>query len=97
MLAESVPDIQTYLQEAAETEESADRAPYETLVYVIEQLITILPKQSRTLEMVRNLQQQVLGSKRDLRQINKSYIMLQAENQLMKTQLKTASCSARLK
>lgn len=36
MLAESVPDIQTYLNEAAETEESADRAPYETLVYVIE-------------------------------------------------------------
>lgn len=47
--------------------------------------------------MVRKLQQMVIQSKKDLKQINKSYITVQAENTAMRTQLKTASCSARLK
>ena len=57
----------------------------------------MLPAQSQTLQMVKNLQQEMLQSKKDLKHINKCYIQLQAENQLMRIQLKTASSSARLK
>ena len=46
----------------------------------------MLPAQSQTLQMVKNLQQEMLQSKKDLKHINKCYIQLQAENQLMRIQ-----------
>ena len=57
MLAESVPDVQTYLDELNAREDREQRPAYETLVYAVEVVISNLPQHSKTLQMVKNLQQ----------------------------------------
>ena len=83
MLANQVPDVQTYVTHLED--EQHNSPPYESLLGIIEFMITLLPDKSHTLKMVRNLQQQVLQSKRDLKVINKNYITVQAEKALMRT------------
>jgi len=79
MLAENVPDVRSYINVINNVEDREREAPaYETLLNVIELLISILPSHSKTLQMVKNLQQQVIQSKRELKSINKSYMQLQA-------------------
>lgn len=79
MLAENVPDVRSYINVIKNVEDREREAPaYETLLNVIELLISILPSHSKTLQMVKNLQQQVIQSKRELKSINKSYMQLQA-------------------
>lgn len=76
LIAEHVPNAKAFVLELAAEEFGEERPAYETLLLVTEFLIAALPSQSRTLLMVKNLQQQVLQSKRELRQINKSYMQL---------------------
>ena len=55
MLAESVPDVQAFLDEVSCAEDDEPRPAYEMLVYAIEVLISVLPSHSKTLQMVKNL------------------------------------------